>query len=529
MSAYLTTGQSALHAPYSITLPLDDERATLELATMLASMVKGGDLVTLEGDLGAGKSTLARGVIRHLARDPRLEIPSPTFTLLQIYETPRATVAHVDLYRLTSPQEVAEIGWEEADNNAIILMEWPERAGDTLPHTRLNVRLVLDSANPHSARTATLTGHGAWATRLERAIHVFTFLGENGWVDAERTVIQGDASTRLYERLTRPDGKTAILMDAPRRPDGPAIRSGKSYSVWAKLAEDVTPFVAMTQGLRERGFSAPHIYAADLEQGLLLLEDFGNEPLLVNDEAVAERHSLAVDTLVKLHSTDTPPALAVSGLHSYTLRNYDLDTLLVEAELFLEWYLPHRAKPATAEQKAHFFVLWRDAFAPVLAEKPTWVLRDYHSPNIMWLQGRESTQAIGLLDFQDALMGSAAYDVVSLLQDARVDIPEAMELHLLSRYVGGRRMADLEFDAKDFARSYAVLGAQRATKILGIFIRLHVRDGKPAYLKHIPRLLRYLERDLAHPHLAELQAWFKHALEPDTTPSTLKDPSGYGR
>jgi N-acetylmuramate 1-kinase len=498
---------------HSVTVPLDSERATARFAALVAHILRPGDLVTLTGDLGAGKTTFARHTIRALAGDDRLDVPSPTFTLVQTYETPKAPVVHADLYRLSSPQELAEVGWDEAGPEAIVLVEWPERAGELMEDDRLGVELALAADNPDHARTITLKGVGRWAQRLKRALETSVFLEQAGWADARRQLIQGDASGRGYERLTRADGTCAILMDSPRRPDGPPLKGGKSYSALARLAEDVTPFVALAEGLGSRGFSAPEILARDVPRGLLVLEDFGDSPLLVEGAPDAGRHKVAVDVLVRLHGMDLPGALMKGEPSSYAIPSYDLDALLTEVELFIDWYLPFAGHQPERAVREEFLDLWRDALRPVVAEKPTWVLRDYHSPNLMWLEKREGIARVGLLDFQDALLGNPAYDVVSLLQDARVDIPENLELNLLSRYVGGRRMSDVEFDAADFARSYAVLGAQRATKILGIFVRLKVRDGKPVYMKHLPRVQHYLTRDLAHPHLATLQKWYAAVLE----------------
>ena len=160
----------------------------------------------------------------------------------------------------------------------------------------------------------------------------------------------------------------------------------------------------------------------------------------------------------------------------------------------LDWYLVSvGARPSDAARE-DFVSLWREALAPAIEAPPTWVLRDYHSPNLLWLNEREDIARIGVLDFQDALIGPAAYDVASLLQDARVNVPESLEVALLGRYVRARRADDRRFDAAVFARLYATLAAQRATKILGIFARLDRRDGKPQYLRHMPRLWSYLQR-----------------------------------
>ncbi|GAH86247.1 unnamed protein product, partial [marine sediment metagenome] len=221
----------------------------------------------------------------------------------------------------------------------------------------------------------------------------------------------------------------------------------------------------------------------------------------------------AVDLLISLHRRKLPERLPVASQVEYYLPHYDIDAFLIEAELLLDWYLTASQAKVADRVRDEFVGLWREALKPAIEAPPTWVLRDYHSPNLLWLPDRESVARIGILDFQDAMMGPAAYDVASLLQDARVDVPESLEVALLSRYARAR-LYDQRFDALAFARLYATLAAQRATKILGIFARLNRRDGKPQYLRHIPRLLRYLQRSLAHPDLAPLKAWYAANLPP---------------
>ncbi len=297
------------------------------------------------------------------------------------------------------------------------------------------------------------------------------------------------------------DGKSFILMNAPRRPDGPPVRDGKPYSAIAHLAEDVTPFIAVDKALRARGLSAPEIFAADRDAGLLVLEDLGHEAVVAGEPPapIEERYQAAVDLLAELHRASLPHVLPVVPGVEYRLPRYDLGAFLIEVELLIDWYLPRfNARIGEAERQT-FLALWHDALQPALNAPPTWVLRDYHSPNLMWLPQRDGIKRVGLLDFQDAQWGPAAYDVASLLQDARVDVPERIEIALLSRYARARRDADASFDAGHFAQLYATLAAQRASKILGIFARLDRRDGKPQYLRHMPRVWAYLQRALGAP------------------------------
>jgi aminoglycoside/choline kinase family phosphotransferase len=191
-----------------------------------------------------------------------------------------------------------------------------------------------------------------------------------------------------------------------------------------------------------------------------------------------------------------------------------MDAFLIETELLLDWYLPRYQSPIAEANRPAFETLWREALQPALATPATWVLRDFHSPNLLWLPDRSGPARIGLLDFQDAVIGPEAYDLASLLQDARVDVPEHMEIDLLGRYVRARRAADPNFDTTRFAQIYAALAAQRATKILGIFARLERRDGKPQYLHHIPRVWGYLQRSLAHPSLTAASSWYKAHVPP---------------
>ena len=494
-------------ASFSLTLP--DEEATRRLAMDIASALEPGDLITLSGDLGAGKTTFARALIRHLLADDTIEVPSPTFTLVQNYELPRFTLVHGDLYRVASAAELAELGFEDLPDQAVVLVEWPDRAAGSLPVDRLDIAFTLSPGLAPSVRHVRYTGFGAFAPRAERIAMLRGFLDEAGFAQAQRRRMQGDASTRIFERLTL-DNRTAVLMNAPRRPDGPPVRDGKPYSAIAHLAEDVVPYVALAAALRRLDLSAPEILHADLDHGLIVMEDLGDEHIVGDDPPapIEDRYAAAVDFLAALHTRNLPSRLSVTAALDYRLPRYDVGALLIEAELLLDWYLIKAGAAVSDAAHAEFVALWQAALAPVLEAPATWVMRDYHSPNLLWLPDREGIARIGLVDFQDALIGPAAYDVASLLQDARVDVPEQLEMNLLSRYVRSRLSNDRNFNTGDFTLLYATLAAQRATKILGIFARLQRRDGKPQYLRHMPRLWNYLHRSLAHPALAELKAWY---------------------
>lgn len=499
-------------------VPLPDEAATLALARELGACVGAGDLVTLTGELGAGKTAFARGLIRGLTGDPALEVPSPTFTLLQTYDGPRFPIVHADLYRIGGLDELAELGWEEAAEGTLVLVEWPDRAEFLLGAERLDVHLALDPGHGPSARLATVTGYGALAPRIALNHAVQALLSACGWSGATRTHVQGDASTRIYERLAKPDGSSAILMIAPRRPDGPPVRMGKSYPTIARLATSVHAFVAVAQALQGQGLSAPRLLGTALEDGLVVTEDFGAEGVVDDKGPIPERYAQAVELLALLHGRTLPIALPIDPERDYTIPPYDLDALSIEVELMLDWYMPALGSTPSGSARSTFLKLWREALEPVLAEPVTWTLRDVHSPNLFWLPGREGVKRVGLIDVQDTVLGPPAYDVAALLQDARVDVPDALELKLLGVYARARRTADPQFAMAGFARAYAVMGAQRNTKILGIFRRLERRDGKPHYLRHLPRIERAVRKNLSHPALADLRAWYE-ANVPSRFPS----------
>jgi tRNA threonylcarbamoyl adenosine modification protein YjeE len=501
--------------PTTFSLALSNETATAHLMADLALLIGPGDVITLSGDLGAGKTAAARALIRYLAGDDALEVPSPTFTLAQSYELAPYSVVHADLYRIDDPTEMEEIGLSPLPEGNLALIEWPERAAGALPRDRIDIALSHRPVFGSSARAAEITGYGKAAAQVARLKALRQFLADAGYIDAKRQRMPGDASTRSYARLVRDDG-VVILMNFPRRPDGAPIYGGKSYSAAVHLAEDVKPFVAIAGGLRERGFSAPAIHHADLDAGFLITEDFGTAGFIEGDppRPIPERYQAATDMLAALHRQILPEILPLAPQITYPIPAFDTDALLVEAGLMLEWYLPDRGVELSDSLRAEFATMWRDLLEKPQAAPRTWVMRDFHSPNLLWLDQRPETAKVGIIDFQDAVLGPAAYDLVSLLQDARIDVEEQLELVLLTRYIKARRASEESFDPAGFAEIYAIMSAQRNTRLLGTFARLNRRDGKPQYLRHQPRIWTYLSRSLAHPGLSHLRQWYSANVPP---------------
>src|SRR5260370_10135931 len=289
--------------PTTLSVALPSETATAQLMADLALLIGPGDVITLSGDLGAGKTAAARALIRYLADDEGLEVPSPTFTLAEIYDLPAFPLLHADLYRVNDPLELEEIGLSPLPEGTLALIEWPERAPSALPQDRIDIALSHRPALGSTARAAEITGYGKAAAQVARLKALREFLDAAGYVEAKRLRMPGDASIRSYARLIREDG-VVILMNFPRRPDGQALYDGKSYSAAVHLAEDVKPWVAIDNGLRARGFSAPSIHHADLDAGFLISEDFGIAGLVEGapPAPIAERYEAATDLLAA-----TPP------------------------------------------------------------------------------------------------------------------------------------------------------------------------------------------------------------------------------
>lgn len=494
--------------PRTFTLPLAGEKDTIRLGEDLALALKAGDCLALSGDLGAGKSTLARAFLRAMADDPHLEVPSPTFTLVQGYEL-RLPVAHFDLYRIADPSELDELGLDETLETGVALVEWPEMAGEALPEDAIRLRLDHDGGG----RRATITAGEPQASRIARTLAIRGFLADHGHAEAARRHLTGDASTRAYEYIVEPDKPRLILMDAPRRPDGPPIRDGKPYSQIAHLAEDVYPFVAIGRTLREKGFAAPEIHAGDYEAGILLIEDLGTEGVLdAEGRPVPERYRAAVACLAHLHSMRFPRDIRVTGTHVHSIPDYDATAMKMEAELTLDWYLPWKrnGRGATDEERADYLAIWDGLIAGLADAETNLVLRDFHSPNIIWRPQAEGIRRVGLIDFQDAMIGPTAYDLVSIVQDARVTVERDLVDVLMADYMALRH-AEGGFDEGAFRKAWAIMAAQRASKLNGLWVRLKERDGKQGYMRHMPRTLWHLQVAFEHEALAPLREWCARA------------------
>jgi tRNA threonylcarbamoyl adenosine modification protein YjeE len=446
------------------TLDHADADLTACLARVMAALLKPGDVIALEGPVGAGKTHFARAFIRARQGDLAEDVPSPTFTLVQTYDDPMGTeIWHADLYRLTHPDELIELGLDDAMRDAVVLIEWPDHGGP-LPDP-----LVLGLEPAHDfpeLRRITLAGSEPRWGAMARLPAIARLIHRAGWSGARLLPLAGDASSRRYFRLLD-GGRSAVLMDA-------APGTTDSY-------------VAMTQWLRHRDLHAPEILAADQVEGLLLLEDMGDDlvaRVLETEPALAPRiYDRMTDLLVEL-AGHAPP--------DWVLR-LDGPELARQVGLFAEYYPAAAGAPGKGADVADIIAALHEELAgdvpPVLG------LRDFHAENLLW----HDAEPLGILDFQDAVSVHPAYDLVSGLQDARRDVDPAIEAAQIARFI-----AATGADADRFRAAYALLGAQRGLRIMGIFTRLAQRDGKRRYLAFMPRVWDAIQRDLAHPALAPL-------------------------
>jgi len=497
-----------------ITLTLENPGDSDQFGIDLAMSVEKGGSIYLKGDLGSGKSTIARAFIRQLCGNHELEVPSPTFSLVQSYEPPAERsideILHADLYRISDPGELNELGLPNTDPSSLAIVEWPENAKGELPEPDLLIS--ISDTKTGNGREVQITGNGKWRELLERSLAIRRFLNEGWGSSVARNHLAGDASSRAYETVML-GNDSRILMNAPPKPDGPVIRDGKPYSQIAHLAENVSAFVGVAKILENAGLRTPAIYHQSLDEGLLLLENLGAEQIIDGQgKPIRNRYIASGETLARFHRTDISRETMLLDNSRYRICDYDREAMMIEAELLVDWYAPRfKGGKLSKTERTDFIAIWNALITVLEGSEKRVVLRDYHSPNIIWRESEVDTGKVAVIDFQDAVYGPSAYDLASLGQDARIDVSSELEDAVKARYREMRAGAG-NFDPERFNSDYAIMAAQRATKILGIFVRLDERDSKPDYLRHLPRIQSYLARNLVHPVLAEYRTWCKNVI-----------------
>lgn len=454
-----------------------DETLTATLARLLGAVLRPGDTLLLEGPVGAGKTHFARALIRSRQGDAAEDVPSPTFTLVQTYrDAAGVEIWHADLYRLTDPSELVELGLDEAMDQAVTLIEWPDRLGGPLPGA---LTVALRPAG-EDRRQIVLAGDPARWQGVGRLLQMAQFLRGTGWAEARVEPLAGDASARRYFRLWGPQG-SAVLMDDP--------------------TGAVPRYLAMTGWLRQRGFHAPAILAQAEARGLLIVEDLGDDlvarVLERAPQAAPAIYDRITDLIVDLHG-HRPPELVPA---------LDGPALAEQVALFADYPAAAGVPGAGADVPFAIAALHAELCAEAL---PVLSLRDFHAENLVW----RGDAPLGLLDFQDAVATHPAYELASVLQDARRDVAPDIEEGAIVRYLAATGM-----DHAAFRAAYALMGAQRNLRIMGIFTRLCLQDGKGRYLDMMPRVWAAIARDLSHPALAPLAAALKDV--PPPTPEVI--------
>lgn len=349
------------------------------------------------------------------------------------------------------------------------------------------------------------------------------FLQDAGWSEAARTPLGADASTRSYTRLSL-NGRTAFLLDQPQGAESPVApkdaspeaRAALGYNAIARLAgADVGRFAAVSHYLRDLGISAPEIYAVDAAKGLVLVEDLGDSlyaDVIRQGGDEAQLYDAAAELLARMHQRPAPENLA-KGVPLFT---YDETALIAETDLLTEWYFPLAlGRKATAEEVDEHRTLWRSSLHELKRLPEVIVHRDFHAQNLLWLPQRTGTARVGVIDFQDMVAGSPAYDLISLTEDARRDVSPALANRTTDTYLKARATLGQPLEKGRFAAEMAFFAAQRNAKIVGIFSRLYKRDGKEKYLNYLPRVWGYLSHDLSHPAMRLLSDWYNARISPD--------------
>jgi tRNA threonylcarbamoyl adenosine modification protein YjeE len=462
------------------------------LAQKIARFIEPGDTLLLQGDLGAGKSHFARSFIQAMGTK-QSHIPSPTFTLVQAYDDTRLPLIHADLYRLKDASELDDLDMHDYFGHGVCLIEWPERAAKALPQTALTLHFTVTGED---TRKVELLGDARWQKRLKlmlqpadtsRAEKDFAgFLAKHGFAGAEVVSVSGDASFRRYFRV-KAGNRSAIMMDVPA-----VLQDNESG-----LEGVIKPFLKMNEYLHKAGLRVSEIYGVDEKQCLILHEDFGDTSLYSHSPKKCDPAWLQVAVEALIQIARAKPLT--------TLKPFDAALMNRSVSLYTDWYLPTQRGHATApDERARFLEAWAQVYKPMVSSPLGVQLRDYHSPNIMLLGQVPSLNNLGLIDYQDATYGPLAYDLVSVLYDARLPVDECTRRDLLEHY-----MVKTGVDAKAFETSFYLLSLMRNTRILGVFVRLAQRDGKRNYLEKIPILLPYIQEALQHPAAAPVRPWLQ--------------------
>lgn len=488
--------KGVLQMKFQIHVP--NEEAMLALGAQVSRYAEGGDFIALSGTLGMGKSTFARGFIRALAQDETLTVPSPTFTLVQQYEKTRLPLAHVDAYRIETPEDIYALGLEDVFEHGVVLMEWAEKGVGTIPEAEEPYRYPMESEfgsrlditlkeGADGGRIVMFNAGGSWYQRMGLVLPEYArpvteegrrvFLESQG-VTEEANSISPDCSFRTYYRLHTKEG-SRILMDAP-----PPMENTQTFDRVATL-------------LKQKGVRVPTLYGADHDKGYILTEDFGGTVLREAVQKGADAKdwlTVAVDLLVKW---------ANEGAVSLPCA-YGAGAVWQEACRYTDWYLPSITGHATAvEDRKTLQHLFYQVYPHIEKLPKGFTHWDFHVDNLMCLGEKPSAENLGVIDFQDARCGTIAFDLCCLLED-RFPADKATKEALIDYFLAG---LDTKVDKEDFMAAYAISVTHRFLKITGLLERLERRDGRVNVKARMPQVWATLREATQHDVLSDIRAF----------------------
>lgn len=467
-----------------------------DLARVISKILVKGDIVALIGEIGSGKTTFSKRLINELTSIHINEINSPTFNLYTIYDKNGVQVNHYDFYRVENSEDLLEIDLIESYKSGITIIEWADKYINALKNDYIEVHLK----EKKNHREYQVIGRGSFRQRIKNANSLEYFLDQTNLKINRQEDIKGDASKRKYHRLYT-ENSTLILMDSSQE---------KKIASPTKLSTSINDYIHICKYLEKINIRVPKLFYTDTENEYLIEEDFGDLQYsqVVSAGNFKELYQPAISTLLHITRINHPHDLEVDGM-KYKIPEYDNMTYLNEIEIFIKFYWPykkgHICSPSTQNE---FMDIFNELLGKLSSDKSL-VLRDFHSPNLMFLNTEKNHRKCGVIDFQDALIGHPIYDLVSLSQDARVTITEEQENFLLEQYKVEFDYNNYNFDKSTIMDQYCILGAQRSLKILGIFARLSIIDNRNDYIGHMPRIINYIRKNMKNSNLSNLSNWLK--------------------
>ena len=460
----------------------------------IAPIFEKGDLLALNGEIGSGKTTLTKHLINYLTATRIDEINSPTYNLCQTYSNEDLIISHYDFYRLDYLQEIEELDINDSIKNNFTIIEWANKFSSILPKDHIEIQID----NKSDKREYKILFHGEYAKKIAGHKNRLSFLSNSNLNIKKITNMRGDASKRKYFRVN--DGKeNFVLMDASED----SIKKNTT-------SKTITDFIIFRQYLEDIGLRVPKIYEFDIQKQLILEEDLG---LTTYDELYSKLSfqdliNPAIESLLILVHSNYKNINDLDG-KAFEPQNFDEKVFINESKIFIDYYWPYvKNSICPEEEKYEFLSIIENIYSDLSTDK-TLVLRDYHSPNLHYLQNEKGHKKCALIDFQDALLGHPLYDLVSLAQDARFTISEDQERYIVDTFKDKFLFNDFQLSKSSFNEQYKILAIQRSLKILGIFARLSLLEGKNNYIIHMPRVLDYIRRSMDCSLLNNLTHWLK--------------------